>query len=57
MSKTLVWIGVFAGSALGGYVPSLFGAEMFSMWGLLGSTVGGIAGVFAGLKLGDSLGI
>lgn len=57
MSKTLVWIGVLVGSSLGGYLPSLFGVEMFSLWGLLGSTVGGIAGVFGGIKLGDKLGL
>jgi hypothetical protein len=57
MSKTVVWFGVLVGSALGGYVPSLFGAEMFSMWGLLGSTVGGVAGVFIGIKLSDNLGL
>ena len=57
MSKSVVWIGVFVGSALGGYAPSLFGAETFSMWGLLGSTVGGIVGVFVGIKLSDKLGL
>ncbi len=57
MSKTLVWIGVLVGSSLGGYLPSLFGVEMFSLWGLLGSTVGGIAGVLGGIKLGDKLGL
>jgi len=57
MSKTVIWIGVIVGSSLGGYVPSLFGVDVFSLWGLLGSTVGGIAGVFAGIKLGDKLGV
>ena len=57
MSKTVVWFGLFVGSSLGGYLPSAFGADMFSPWALLGSVVGGIAGIFAGIKLGDMLGV
>ena len=56
MGKKLVWLGVFVGSTLGGYVPTLFGADAISLWGLLGSTVGGIAGVFLGLKSEEWLG-
>ena len=48
VSRKLIWFGLFVGSSLGGYLPTLFGADMFSLWALLGGTVGGVAGVFAG---------
>ena len=51
MGQKLIWLSVFVGSTAGGYVPTLFGAELLSLWGVLGSTVGGIAGVFLGIKL------
>lgn len=50
-SKTLVMLGMFVGSAIGGFVPELFGAGIFSIAGLLGSGVGAIAGIFIAYKL------
>ncbi len=57
MSKKLVWVGVIVGSSLGGYLPTLWGAGVLSMWGVLLSTVGGILGVWAGIVLGDRWGL
>ena len=51
MSK-LIWVGLFVGSSVGGYLPSLWGAGMLSFAGVAGSVVGGIAGIFVGYKLG-----
>jgi hypothetical protein len=51
--KQLIWVGVFAGSFLGGYVPSLWGAGMFSFAGIIGSAVGGLLGIYLGFKLGS----
>ena len=51
--KTLIWIGVAVGSTAGGYVPVLWGADMISFSGLLGSVVGGLLGIWVGFKLGD----
>jgi hypothetical protein len=56
MSQKMIWLGMFVGSTAGGYVPTLFGCGFFSGWGLLGSVVGGVAGVFAGYKLGERWG-
>ena len=53
VSKTLIWIGVFIGSSLGGFIPSLFGADLLSYWGLIGSSVGGLLGIWAGAKLSN----
>lgn len=54
-TKTLVWAGLFLGSSIGGYLPALFGQDVFSMWSVIGSTVGGIAGVYIGYKIGNEL--
>ncbi len=53
MSQKMIWLGMLVGSTAGGYVPSLFGAGLFSGWGIFGSVIGGVAGVFAGYKLGE----
>jgi hypothetical protein len=55
--QKMIWLGVFVGSTAGGYVPCLFGADIFSLWGVAGSVIGGLAGIFAGYKLGRSLGL
>lgn len=51
MTKTFIWLGIFGGSTLGGFVPMLWGDDMFSMAGMIGSFVGAIAGLFGGYKL------
>lgn len=56
MSSKLIWVGVLVGSSLGGYLPSLFGSGLFSLWGVLGSTLGGFLGVWAGVKLSERYG-
>lgn len=57
MSRKLIWLGLFVGSSAGGYLPSLFGAGLFSGWGILGSVVGGVAGIFGGHYLGERWGL
>lgn len=57
MYKALVWLGLLIGSSLGGYVPALFGVNSFSLWGVLGSLVGGGIGIFAGSKTATLLGV
>lgn len=47
--KTLVWLGVAIGSTVGGLVPSIFGAGWLSAWGMIGSAVGGLAGIWLGV--------
>ncbi len=56
MSK-FIWLGAFVGSTVGGYVPCLFGADLLSLWGIVGSVVGGIAGIFGGYKVAQQLGM
>jgi phage tail tape-measure protein len=48
--KTMVMIGMVAGSIAGGYLPTLLGADSLSMGSILGSAVGGLLGIWAALK-------
>ena len=50
-TKRLIWIGSIVGSFVGGLVPGLWHASMFSMWGLVFSTIGGIVGIWAGWRI------
>ena len=52
MSKKAIWFGMFVGSTIGGSVPMLWHASMFSLSAILLSTVGGIAGIWAVHRLG-----
>ena len=54
-SKTLIWGGMFVGSTIGGLLPALWNADILSY--TLWSSVGGIAGIWAGFKLAKATGI
>jgi len=51
-NKKMIWIGMTVGSTVGGFIPSLWHAGIFSMWSIILSTVGGIAGIWAGYQIG-----
>jgi uncharacterized membrane protein YeaQ/YmgE (transglycosylase-associated protein family) len=53
--KRLIWIGAIVGSTLGGLLPSLWHASMWSMSGLVLSTIGGLVGIWAGWKVSQRL--
>ena len=44
-------IAVLVGSTLGGFVPDLWGGSAFSVSGVMFSLLGGIAGIWAGVKV------
>lgn len=52
MNKKPIWLGMFVGSTIGSLVPALWHAGIFSMWAIILSTVGGIAGIWVGYKIG-----
>jgi hypothetical protein len=54
-AKTFIWIGVFIGSTVGAYIPALWGAGVLSFSSIILSMVGGLAGIWAGFKLGQML--
>ena len=51
--KLLIWIGLFIGSTIGSYIPTLWHASLFSGWSIVGSTIGGLLGIWGGYKLGS----
>lgn len=51
--KSFIWVGMTVGGFIGGYVPSLWGADAFSMSGLLGTTIGGLLGIWLGFRLSE----
>lgn len=53
--KSLIWIGVAVGSTLGSLIPELWGAGMLSFSSIIFSTVGGLAGIYVGFKLSQSI--
>jgi len=55
MTKKFVWIGLFVGSTLGNMLPLLWGGDAISISGFLFSILGGIAGIWVGYRLGQSL--
>jgi hypothetical protein len=53
--KSLIYIGIFVGGAIGSYIPALFGQDMFSFASIVGGLVGSVAGLWAGYKMGTNL--
>ncbi|MGB5218105.1 MAG: hypothetical protein WBN66_07385 [Smithella sp.] len=48
--KKFIMIAVIIGSTAGGYAPMLFGADSLTA-SLIGSTIGGLLGIWGGFKL------
>ena len=49
--RHLIWIGVLVGSVIGGWIPTLWGAGALSFTGIIGSTIGGLLGIYLDAKL------
>lgn len=54
-AKTLIFIGMFAGSIAGGYIPILWGEDFFSFTSILTSSAGALIGIYLGYKLSNFL--
>ncbi len=54
MTKKFIWIGFFVGSTVGNMVPVLWGGDAMSLTGFGLSIVGGVVGIWAGYRLGQS---
>jgi hypothetical protein len=52
-SKPLITIGVLVGTTIGGLIPMLWHAPIFSFSSVIFSTLGGIVGIWAGVKIGQ----
>jgi len=53
MERSAIWLLALLGTTAGGFMPELWGAGMFSLSSVLFSALGGIAGVWFGVRLGD----
>lgn len=49
-NKSLIMIGALVGSTAGAYLPSLWGAGVFTFSSVVASLVGGILGMWLGVK-------
>ncbi|MDB5189899.1 MAG: hypothetical protein JWN49_225 [Parcubacteria group bacterium] len=49
--KQIVWIGLLVGSTIGGFIPELWGAGLFSFSSIILSAIGGMAGIYLGWKI------
>ncbi|MDO8471162.1 MAG: hypothetical protein Q7S49_00935 [bacterium] len=52
-SKSIIWVGMFVGSALGGYVPLLWGGSLFSFTSVILTAAGGVLGIYFGFKISN----
>jgi hypothetical protein len=46
---------MFAGSAIGNMVPTLWGGDAISLSGFLLSLAGGVIGIWVGYRIGQSM--
>lgn len=54
-SNKSIYVGaVIVGSIVGGYIPSLFHASIFSLWSILGSAVVALLFLFIAVKIFNS---
>ena len=49
--KQMVWLGAAVGSTIGSYLPSLWGAGLFSFSSIILGAVGGAAGIIIAWKM------
>lgn len=49
----LIYLFLFIGSTLGGYLPVLWGGSIFSGASIFWSLIGGVAGIIVGYRLGQ----
>ncbi len=52
-SKSLIWIGMSVGSAIGSYIPTLWGDSFLSFSSIILTAVGGFAGIYVGFKIAN----
>ncbi len=56
MNRKLIFLFLFMGSTIGGYVPLLWGDGLLSMSSVILSGVGGLAGIYVGYIVGQRFG-
>ena len=51
MDKKIIILGMVLGSAIGGYVPVIFGANVLSLSSIICGAIGGILGIWLSFRL------
>ncbi|MHB1330863.1 MAG: hypothetical protein ACYCY6_02765 [Minisyncoccota bacterium] len=51
MSTKIIWLLMIVGSALGGYLPLIWGGSVFSFTSIFLTALGGATGIYIGYKL------
>jgi len=51
--KTLIWVGLTVGSAIGGYLPALWGGGVIAFSAVVVRAAGGIVGIWLGYRFGE----
>jgi uncharacterized membrane protein YeaQ/YmgE (transglycosylase-associated protein family) len=52
MDRRVIWLGMFVGSLIGGYVPALWGDNsLLSLTSVFTSAIGAFIGVWLGFRL------
>jgi len=54
-SKLLIWLGTIIGSTVGSFIPSLWGAGVFSFSSIILGTAGAIGVLWLGFKISQEL--
>jgi hypothetical protein len=54
MGRSAIVLCAALGTVVGGYVPMLWGAGSFSLASLLFSFVGGVAGIWVGVRVSET---
>jgi len=50
MEKKVIYLFMFIGAVIGGYVPALWGAGLLSMSSIIGNFLGGALGLYLGYR-------
>jgi predicted MFS family arabinose efflux permease len=50
--RARIWLGILIGSSIGGIIPELWGAGLFSYSSVLLSSIGAFVGLWIGYKTG-----
>jgi len=51
--RSAIWIGIFVGSTIGGFIPELWGGDMLSYSGVLCSGLGAFLGLWLGSRVSN----
>ncbi len=54
MTRSFIWLGLFVGTSVGGYLPLLWGGDVLSLSSIVLSGLGGIVGIYLGWRYQNS---